>query len=263
MVEEESGITISLPRFDGPLDLLVAMIRRNEWPIDDLPILDITAQFLAYVKTAKELDTELGGDFVEVGSWLVLLKSRTLLPRDPTEGPSPKEELKLAVLDHAQVTAAADFLRDRNPGRPHTGSAGARAGRRDAVIVTEPYEHAPTLQDVVAATRRAMESARAASSLSLKSADLGGVTVEAQMRWIGNQLSARPLHSPVSTREWFRAQRSPGSGAALLLAILELSRKGFLLLYQREDFSPLLVKALRLIPEDLALDEAAFVPSPA
>lgn len=256
MAEEASGITISLPRYDGPLDLLVAMIRRNEWPIDNLPILTITAQFLDYVKTAKELDTELGAEFVEVASWLVLLKSRSLLPHDPETGPSPREELKLAVLDHTQVAAAAEFLRERSPSRSHSGSAGARPGRREAVLVTETKEEAPTLLDLVAVTRRAMESARTAASL--RSTDLGGITIEEQMRWIGDQISMRPLNSPISTRQWFRAQKAPGGGAALLLALLELSRKGFLLLYQREDFAPLLVKAVCEIPEDMSLDDAAF-----
>jgi len=259
MAEEASGITISLPRYDGPLDLLVAMIRRNEWPIDDLPILHITAQFLAYVKAAKELDTELGAEFVEVASWLVLLKSRSLLPHDPTAGPSPKEELKLVVLDHTQVAAAAEFLRERNHGHSHSGSGGARPGRRNTLLATEPKEEAPTLLDLVAVTRRAMESARTAASLS--NTDLGGITIEEQMRWIGDQLSAHPLNSPISTRPWFRAQKAQGSGAALLLALLELSRKGFLLLYQREDFAPLVVKAICQIPEDMSLDDAAFAAS--
>jgi segregation and condensation protein A len=260
MAEEASGITISLPRYDGPLDLLVAMIRRNEWPIDDLPILDITSHFLAYVKNAKQMDIELGGDFVEFASWLVLLKSRSLLPHDPDAGPSPKEELRLAVLDHAQVAAAAEFLRGRNPGRAHAGSAGARPGRRNTLLPTEPAEETPTFHDVVAITRRAMESARAAASL--RASDLGGVTVEEQMRWIGDQIAARPLNSPISTREWFSLQSSQGAGAVLLLAILELSRNGFLLLYQREDFAPVLVKALRQIPEDMSLDDGAFAALP-
>jgi len=259
MAEEVSGITISLPRYDGPLDLLVAMIRRNEWPIDDLPILPITAQFLAYVKAAKEMDTELGAEFVEVASWLVLLKSRSLLPHDPTTGPTPKEELKLAVLDHTQVAAAAEVLRERGHGRSHSGSGGARPGRREPVFATEPKEEAPTLLDLVAVTRRAMESARAAASLS--GADLGGITIEEQIRWIRDQVSARPLNSPVSTKPWFRAQKGPLAGAALLLALLELSRKGYLLLYQRADFAPLVVKAICQIPEDLSLDDAAFAAS--
>jgi hypothetical protein len=105
-----------------------------------------------------------------------------------------------------------------------------------------------------------MESARAAASL--RSTDLGGITIEEQMRWIGDQVSARPLNSPISTRPWFRAQKAPGAGPALLLALLELSRKGFLLLYQREDFAPLVVKAVCQIPEDMSLDDGAFAVLP-
>ena len=81
MAEENSAqLGISLPRYDGPFDLLLSLIRRNEYSIDALPVLEITSQFLAYVRTARDLDAELGGEFVEVASWLVLLKSRSLLP---------------------------------------------------------------------------------------------------------------------------------------------------------------------------------------
>ena len=77
--ESTTRIAISLPRFDGPFDLLIALIRRNEYEIDALPVVEITSQFLAYVKDARQIDAELGGEFVEVASWLVLLKSRSLL----------------------------------------------------------------------------------------------------------------------------------------------------------------------------------------
>jgi segregation and condensation protein A len=77
MAEENSAqLGISFPCYDGPFDLLLALIRRQEYPIDALPVLDITSPFLAYVNAARELGAELGGEFVEVASWLVLLKSR-------------------------------------------------------------------------------------------------------------------------------------------------------------------------------------------
>lgn len=62
MDENQSRLRISLPRYDGPFDLLLSMIRRNEWSIDDLPIVEITGQFLAYIKAAKEIDADLGGE---------------------------------------------------------------------------------------------------------------------------------------------------------------------------------------------------------
>jgi hypothetical protein len=86
MAEESSSrLTISLPRYDGPFDVLISLIRRNEWSIDDLPVLEITRQFLAHIKAAEDMDAELGGEFVETASWLVLLKSRSMLPSEANE----------------------------------------------------------------------------------------------------------------------------------------------------------------------------------
>jgi segregation and condensation protein A len=73
-------ITVAVGHFDGPLDLLLALVRPTSTPLDDLPIAEINRQYLAYLKDAKKADVELGGDFLETASWLVLLKSRTMFP---------------------------------------------------------------------------------------------------------------------------------------------------------------------------------------
>jgi len=237
MAEENSAqLGISLPRYDGPFDLLLSLIRRNEYSIDELPVLEITSQFLAYVRTARDLDAELGGEFVEVASWLVLLKSRRLLP--------PREELRRAVLDHETLRAATEFLRDRG-GRARPGSAGALAGRGEAVLELAGDE-APTVQDVLEAAGRALEAARAARSFEETEGD--NVTVEELVRWIGVRLASIPARSAVSTEEWFQVQPSNRARAALFLALLELARKGILLLHQDEDFAAIRTKSIHEIP---------------
>jgi segregation and condensation protein A len=251
MAEENSTqLAISLPRYDGPFDLLLALIRRNEYPIDALPVLEITSQFLAYVKTARDLDAELGGEFVEVASWLVLLKSRSLLPAGNAEGPAPREELRRAVLDHATLRAATEFLRERG-GRSRPGSAGAPAARGE-VVLEMADEEAPTVQDVLTAACRAMEAARAARSFENTEAE--NLTVEGLARWIGSRLASVPARSAVSTEDWFHVLPSDGARAALLLALLELARKGILLLHQSEDFAAIRVKSLHEVPDDFHLE---------
>jgi segregation and condensation protein A len=246
MAEENSAqLGISLPRYDGPFDLLLALIRRHEYPIDALPVLEITSQFLAYVKAARDLDAELGGEFVEVASWLVLLKSRSLLPAGNDGGPSPREELRRAVLDHETLRAATEFLRDRG-GRARPGSAGAPTGRGEAVLERADDE-APTIQDVLEAAGRALEAARAARSFEETEGD--NVTVEELVRWIGVRLASIPARSAVSTEEWFQVQPSDRARAALFLALLELARKGVLLLHQEEDFAPIRTKFIHEISE--------------
>ena len=245
MAEENSAqLGISLPRYDGPFDLLLSLIRRNEYSIDELPVLEITSQFLAYVRTARDLDAELGGEFVEVASWLVLLKSRSLLPAEPTEGPTRREELRRAVLDHATLRAATEFLRVRS-GSSRPGSAGAPAARSETVLEVAGDE-APTVQDVLEAAGRALEAARAARSFEETEGD--NVTVEELVRWIGVRLASIPARSAVSTEEWFQVQPSNRARAALFLALLELARKGILLLHQDEDFAAIRTKSIHEIP---------------
>jgi hypothetical protein len=109
MAEESSSrLTISLARYDGPFDVLISLIRRNEWSIDDLPVLEITRQFLAHIQAAEDedMDPELGGEFVETASWLVLLKSRSMLPSERNE-PLPKDELRQPISSAADTTATS------------------------------------------------------------------------------------------------------------------------------------------------------------
>ena len=248
MAEEAiSQLSISMPRFEGPFDLLLALIRNNQYSIDALPVLEITSQFLAYVKAARDLDDGLGGEFVEVASWLVLLKSRSLLPVHSDNEPSPREELRRAVLDHQTLRAATEFLRTRD-GRGRRAGAGAPVGRSESLLELQD-EGTPSVQDVLHAARRAMEAARAAASL--QGTEESNLTVEEQIRWIARQLSAVSNGSVLSTQPWFEKQPSRGARAALLLALLELSRNEFLLLHQFQDFAPLLVKPLRAIPDDM------------
>ena len=107
--DKSTHLTIALPRFEGPFDVLLGLIRRNQWSIDDLPVVEITGQFLAYIREAGELDPELAGEFVETASWLVLLKSRSLLPAEDAAAPAPQEELRRAAAtgDRAGSACAA------------------------------------------------------------------------------------------------------------------------------------------------------------
>ncbi len=250
--ETNSRLNISLPRYDGPFDLLLAMVRRNEWSIDDLPVAEITRQFLAYIRAAQGIDAELGGEFVEVASWLVLLQSRSLLPCSGSEGPSPRQELRRAVLDAATLAAATEFLRDRG-GNPRHGSGAASIGRRDSIF-DRPAED-PTIADVLDATRKALEAARAAASL--EDVVQQNASVAYQIRWIVETLATVPSRVAVSTVDWFDLQPSVAARAALFLALLELARKGILLLHQGETFSRIRVKTTGQIPVESELPDLA------
>src|SRR6516225_7979353 len=90
--------------FDGPLDLLLELIRKQDIDIYNIPIAKITAQYLAYIETLKQLDVDIAAEFIYMASLLIHIKSKMLLPRDPDapagEQEDPREELVQRLLEH-------------------------------------------------------------------------------------------------------------------------------------------------------------------
>src|SRR3954465_15291041 len=82
-----SPLNIHLEHYEGPLDLLLDLIRRQQVDIKDIPIATITSQYLAYLDKARELDMDLGSEFVYMAATLIHIKSKMLLPRDPALEP--------------------------------------------------------------------------------------------------------------------------------------------------------------------------------
>ena len=109
---------VKLDAFEGPLDLLLYLIRKNEVNIYDIPISLITEQYLAYLALMQELNLDVAGEFLVMASTLIHMKSRTLLPRpDPAQddGPEedPRESLMRRLLEHQKYKAAAELLHER------------------------------------------------------------------------------------------------------------------------------------------------------
>lgn len=236
--DKDTLLTVTLPTFDGPFDLLLSLIRRNEWPIYDLPVAQITRQFLDYVRSAEQLDMELGIEFMETASWLVLLQSRSLLPIESAPAPDPREELVRAVLDHEALTRATEVLRSQYNGEITPTSAGADAARPSRDLLDPPREHV-TLEQILAAAMEAVAAARAAASFEGASQD--AAKVDDLMQWV---LASLPRDAAVATDEWFEAQPSLAHRVALFLALLELTKAGRTLLYQARPLTTLHCKAL-------------------
>ena len=109
---------VTLDAFEGPLDLLLYLIRKNEVNIYDIPISLITEQYLAYIALMQELNLDVAGEFLVMASTLIHMKSRTLLPRpDPTQDDAPEEDPREALvrrlLEHQKYKAAAELLHER------------------------------------------------------------------------------------------------------------------------------------------------------
>src|SRR5688572_14793043 len=110
---------VKLDAFEGPLDLLLHLIRKNEVNVYDIPISLITEQYLHYLALMKELNLDVAGEFVVMAATLIHIKSRTLLPRPPAEHEEgageedPREALVRRLIEHQKYKAAAEQLHER------------------------------------------------------------------------------------------------------------------------------------------------------
>jgi len=111
---------VKLDNFDGPLDLLLFLIRRNELDISDIPIVLITQQYLDAVQLLQELNLDVAGEFLVMAATLIHIKSRMLLPRPETaagvegeEQEDPRDALVRRLLEHRRYKAAAGLLHER------------------------------------------------------------------------------------------------------------------------------------------------------
>jgi len=114
---ETDQLKVTLGEFEGPLDLLLYLIRQDQVNIYDIPIARITDEYLRYLNLMKELDLAVAGDFLVMAAQLIELKSRMLLPRDPfaaeEEIEDPRAELVNRLLEHEKFKAAAEMLWSR------------------------------------------------------------------------------------------------------------------------------------------------------
>ncbi len=161
---------VRLDNFEGPLDLLIHLIKKNEVNIYDIPIALITRQYLEYLEIIRDLNLDLAGDFLVMAATLIHIKSRMLLPRpDPSqEDPEedPREVLVKRLIEHQKYKAAAELLHERETLRE---AQWIRPDERVAAIAGEEYE--PELEvdlfTLLAAFRDVLERAKKRPRLEL------------------------------------------------------------------------------------------------
>src|SRR5215831_10954613 len=111
MIED---LKISLPIYEGPLDLLLDLIRKQKLDIYDIPIARITEQYLSYLHLMEEMNVDVASDFIVIAAQLIYIKSRMLLPPDPDAGPEehedPRAELVRRLLEYEKFKNAAQIL---------------------------------------------------------------------------------------------------------------------------------------------------------
>ncbi len=155
---------IKLPVFEGPFDLLLYLIKKNEIDIYDIPIAQITDEYLAYVELMQMLDLEIAGEFIEMVATLILIKTRTLLPSNEDETllevEDPRLQLTMQLLEYKRFKDVAGKLYDRETDRRRYFPRRTDAPKEYANLPVEEEEFKidASLFDLLTAFKHAMDN---------------------------------------------------------------------------------------------------------
>jgi segregation and condensation protein A len=237
---DQSPFSISVSEvYDGPLDLLLDLIRKQDIDIYDIPIAKITAQFLAYVNQLKASDMDVAGEFIYTASLLIHIKSKMLLPRAAT-GPEdaaedPRRELVERLLEHERFKNAAQMLQQKQMLEAATWSnPGIGEFKDDAAA--EPEIAADTV-DLVRIFRDILERARKRPVINIEEES---ATVGQMIRFLARRLTMED--KPIALRRLLSHTRSERALISMFLALLELVRLQAVLLRQDRSFSEIFIK---------------------
>jgi len=214
---------VKLENFEGPLDLLLHLIRKSEVDIYDIPIALITQQYLQYLDLMKELDLDSAGEFLLMAATLIHIKARTLVPRteveseDPAETEDPREALVRRLIEHQRFKAAAELLHERQTVR---GAQWGRPDERLADIAGEPFEREleVDLFGLLQAFQSVLKRARERPGISLPAEE---VSIETRTRQLLAQLSETDA---CGFEDLFADDDSRGGLITTFLALLEMIR---------------------------------------
>jgi segregation and condensation protein A len=231
---------VKLQHFEGPLDLLIHLIKRNEVNIYDIPIALITDQYLTYLAFMQELNLDLAGEFLVMAATLIHIKSRLLLPRPTPEiegeldEEDPRDALVRRLLEHQRYKAAAELLHEREILRS------AQFPRPDGAVadlVGEPEE--PELEvdlfTLIAAFRTVVERAKTRPRVILPPEQL---SIEQRIDQLLERLSETEA---VGFEELFADASSRQDLIVTFLAMLEMIRLKLIRVFQSGSFGPIRV----------------------
>ncbi len=234
------AVAVRLENFEGPLDLLLHLIRTNELNICDIPIALITAQYLDTIRLMQELNLDVAGEFLVMAATLIHIKSRMLLPRPETaagadaDEEDPRDGLVRRLLEHQRFKAAAGLLHEREQLR---AAQWQRPDERVAGLAGDQYE--PELEvdlfSLVTAFQAVLARARERPHVPLP-AEV--IPVEVRM----DQILARLSETEACGFEELFADVDTRAGLVVtFLALLEMIRLKLVRVFQSGSFGPIRV----------------------
>lgn len=240
LYEVVSSFQIQLQQYEGPLDLLLDLIRKQQINIYDIPIARITSQYLEYVQKATAMDVELGSEFVYMAATLIHIKSKLLLPRDPElekilPEEDPRQELVDRLIEHERFKGAAQMLEQKriieeaiwtNPQVEKLMGEGEDPGL------------SVTLFDLVKTLEAVLDRAKNRPIYEITGED---VTVPEMIQQLRNVFEGVETGRRFSAREMFERQKSRRAMICLFLAILEMVKRQAIELAQDEIFGEIVL----------------------
>jgi segregation and condensation protein A len=232
---EESGITIRLGSFEGPLDLLLHLIKKEEVDIWNIPIARITEQYLEHLQIMKDLNINVAGEWLVMAATLIYIKSRMLLPPEPTSESleaeeDPRSELVYQLLEHQKFKNAAQMLLTRQEVENAIWSnpAGEFVESGEEVISVSLFDLLRAFHEIVQRfeEQRRLEVPQEDISIEDKIADIRGLLL---------------VHDTILFSNLLMQARSKRHLIVTFLALLELVRLHEVWLYQRKAFDEIFI----------------------
>lgn len=235
--------------------MLLDLIRKQQIDIKDIPIASITVQYLDYMEKAREMDLDLGAEFVYMAATLIHIKSRMLLPRDPALAPEtdgqedPRQELVERLLEHERFKNAAEMLQQKRMIEENVWS-----NPQIKAFVSEDDDPglAITLFDLVKAFGELLERTKNRPVYEVETKD---VSVSDMIRYLrGRFLEAGP-DKPVFILRIFEQQRTRRAMIGVFLAVLEMVRMQAVVVTQKDLFGEIALVRHASFDQVFASDE--------
>ena len=248
-------LNFHLERYDGPLDLLLDLIRKQQIDIYDIPISSITAQYLKYMQQAIELDVELGAEFVYMAATLIHIKSKLLLPRDPAlaemEGEEdPRRELVERLLEHERFKNAAEMLQQKLIVEENVWS---NPQIQSFLEDGDGQDLAVTLFDLVKTFQQILDRTKNRPVYEVSEEE---ISVPEMILRLKSLLESTKRNESVSVIGLFERQRSRRAMVALFLAILEMVKIQAVVLAQKDAFGDIGIRRHKRFEEVFAAGAA-------
>src|SRR5215468_2146536 len=242
---------INIPMYEGPLDLLLDLIKKQEMNIHDIQISLITSQYLDYLHKLEQLNVDVSSEFIYMAASLIYIKSKMLLPPDPLataeeQAADPREELVQRLLEHEKFKNAAQMLYQKQQIEEHVWSKPDKSLYHDEGTEGELVV---SLVDLVRVFQQVLERRKEVARIELRHETFTVAQMVAQLR---AQILASETNA-INLIEFFEACPSRHAMIVAFLAVLEMVKLQAVALAQEKQFADIVVKKAKAF--DVAFDE--------